>query len=308
MTKVGAKAAWDRRFGLVFMAALGVAITHRTLALLAMKRIATAAHGYGDAELLAAGGDPMLEFVLDRQAALLDALGAAGLWILAGRIPAFLAAFLLWLTAFSLATSERGAPVTERRLRVGWALLVSAAISVSSTVVLGALGWVFLRLARELLRTSGGYLPAYLMATAAALGLVWVVCDVWFELLRLCVAGGRLRPLAAIRSASRAWKGHLLALSATRLALSTLTIAVSLMAVVLLPAVTGSGSAERWWATVAIDLGLFGAICVRAAWLTWASAHVPPDLGPAPTPATFEDAAPDAAPALPADPSPDPGA
>lgn len=308
MTDVGAKVAWDRRFGLVALAALGVAIVHRTLAQLAVGPIGLAARGYGDAELLAAGGDPLLEFVLDRQAALVEALGVAGLWLLAGRIPCFLAAFLLWLATFSLATSERGSPAPERRLHIAAALLLSAAISSLSTVVLGALGWTFLRLARALRQLPEGHLNAQLATAAAALALIWVVCDVWFELLRQCVAGGRLRPLVAVRSASRAWKGHLVALSAARLALLGLTVAVSLAAIILLPAVTSSGQGERTWATVAIDLGLLGAICLRAAWLTWASAHVPPELGPAPTPATLEDAAPNEAPAVPADPSPGPDA
>jgi|GEM_PF-2738681 len=308
MTDVGAKAAWDRRFGLVVLAALGVAIVHRTLAQLAVRPLGAAARGYGDAELLTAGGDALLEFVLDRQAALLEALGMTGLWLLAGRIPCFLAAFLLWVTAFSLATSERGPPAPGRRLHLGSAFLLSAAISLLSTAVLGALGWTFLRLARALGRMPEGYLSAYLATAAAALALLWVASDVWFELLRLCVAGGRLRPVAAVRSASRAWKEHLLALGAARLALLGLMVAVSLAALVLLPAVTGSGQDERTWATVAIDLGLLGAICLRAAWLTWVSAHVPPELGPAPTPAKFEDAAPGEALAVPADPSPDPDA
>jgi hypothetical protein len=313
MTDAPANTRWNRRLGSLLLAALGVALVHRAIGLVAAAPYGTAAHGYSDAELLAPGGDSALLFVLDQRDELVAAAGAAGLTLLAGRVLCFLAAFLLWVMAYRLATGEQGSAEQDSakqgsRLHLAWALALSALVSLASPGLLAVFAWGLTRLARTLGDTSEQSRLAAFAIAGVACGGAWVVLDVWLELARLCLAAARLRPRAAARAASDTWKGHFLALGAARLAYVALACAVGFGALLLLRIVTGASAEERRWATFAIDLGLFGSVCLRGAWLTWASAHLPPRPAPPPTPVMFEDAAPAAEPAAPGDPSPGPDA
>jgi hypothetical protein len=297
-----------RRTGQLLLGVLALFAVHRVLAVLAARPLGALLRGYPDADLLAAGGDLMLELVLQHQHVLPSALGTAGLWLICGRALVFVATFLVHVLAFSLATTAHGPRSDTRRLHVGWALLLFAGTSLASGALLAPLAWAGVRLGRWLPQANVTDWPTYLAAAALVAALAWLLCVVWFDLFRLAVAGARLHPLAAAKVTAKAWRLGSRNLLAARFMLALGTIAITGLCVLMLPVVTTGSSGQRAFALLAIDLGLLGSVCLRAAWLTWASAHLAYCQAAELKPASSEAVPPSAEPAVPADPSPSPDA
>lgn len=272
-----AKPQKGRRPWAILGAALGLLLAHHLTALAASHAFRPLAHGYADAELLAPGGDLALELVLVHEGPLRAAIATAGVWLLVGRIPSFVAAFFLYQTAFAWAWPGpvRARPESARPLRVPWALLTVLAATLASSSLAGALLFGLLRLRRALVHAEVSHAAPILWCTALAGVLVWAVAEVWLDLHRLAVAGARLRPWRAAHSASHTWRRNLPLLAAARIALGAVTLAATTGGALLLPAMTRGERPQQLVASWTIDLGLLGALCLRAAWLTWASAHLP---------------------------------
>ena len=297
-----------RRLRPVLLAVGAIWASHRAATALAARPFRDVLAGYQDSELLAAGGELPLELVVIHEGALGQALVTAALWLLAARAPAFFASFWLESGAYALATAKDGQRSDTPRLHVAWALLLALAASLLEAGVLLALAWGLVRWARWLRHSSATDWLLYVGWAALGSALVWALCEVWLDLFRQAIVGARQRPRLAAGWASRTWLGHLGPLLSLRSALLLAQAGITMAGVLLLPAITRGNVDQRFWAVLAIDLGLVGSLCLRAAWLTWASAHLgarkPADLRPA----SSEDAAPSAEPAAPADPSPSPDA
>lgn len=309
MKNSGDESAVRRKTVELALAGLALFATHRILASLAARPLENLVRGYSDAELLAPGGDLALELVLQHEHTLLPALGSAGVWLLGGRIVVFLASFLLHNSAFSLATATHGAQSGVRRLHLAWALLLVAASSLFGWALVVPLGWGSIRVAGWLRETHATAWSSYLAIALLLLALIWLVYAVWFELFRLALAGARLRPVAAAKLAVRAFRHGLLGLVLHRLGLALAGSAVIALGGFLLPAVTRAGSAgQRAIASLTVDLALLGSVYLRAAWLTWASAHLAYSEAAGLRLENSEAAPPSAEPVVPADPTPDPDA
>jgi hypothetical protein len=267
----------DRRPWAILGAALGLLLAHELTALAAAHAFRPLAHGYADAELLAPGGDLALELVLAHESPLRAAIGTAGVWLLAGRIPSFVAAFFLYQATFAWAWSGpvRPRPESTRPLHALWALPTVLFTTLASSILAGSLLFGLLQLRRALVRAEVPHAAPILWSTALAGVLLWAVAEVWLDLHRLAVAGARLRPWNAARLAGHTWRRNLPLLAAARVALGAVSLAATAGGTLLLPAMTRGERSQQLVASWTIDLGLLGAICLRAAWLTWASAHLP---------------------------------
>lgn len=266
-----------RRPWAILGAALGLLLAHHLTALAAAHAFRPLAHGYSDAELLAPGGDLALELVLAHADPLRAAIATAGVWLVVGRIPSFVAAFFLYQAAFAWAWRGpvRARPDSARPLHALWALPTVLAATLASSILAGALLFGLLQLRRALVHAEVSHAPPILWCTALAGVLAWAVAEVWLDLHRLAVAGARLRPWSAAHSAGHTWRRHLPLLAAARIALGAVSLAATAGGALLLPAMTRGDRPQQLLASWTIDLGLLGAICLRAAWLTWASAHLP---------------------------------
>lgn len=307
-----ARISWSTQRRLVppLLGVLALWLTHRATGHLATRPLHALSRGYTDSELLAPGGDLLLELVRVQEPALRSAIATAGLWLLLGRVPAFLASFYCFRAAFALAWTgpAQARPAGVRPLHLAWSLLLVLAVTLTSGGLFGALLFSLYRLRRWLVHAEVGHGGSILALSALGMGLVWATAEVFFDLYRTALAGARLGPLLAARAAARAVAGRLLGLVALRMGLALAMGGVTVGAVLLLPAVTRGGGAASGWAVVALDVGLLGALCFRTAWLTWSSAHLPPAATPDLRPVNVEGAPPSEALGVPADPSPDPDA
>lgn len=267
----------QRRPWAVLAAAFGLLLAHHLTALAAAHSFHPLAAGYSDRELLAPGGDLALELMLLHEAPLRAALQSAGLWLLAGRIPAFVAAYFLLQAAFAWAwpgpLSPR--PAGAKPLHSALAPLAVLLTSLLSAALTASALFGFAQLRRALLRAEVSQPSALLFGAALVLFLLWALLEVWLDLLRLALAGARLRPWQAVRSAGRAWRQGVLPLLIARTLLAAVTLGATLGGAMLLSVMTRGERGAQWASGWTLDLGLLGAFCLRAAWLSWASAHLP---------------------------------
>jgi hypothetical protein len=292
----------------VLLAVGAIWASHRALVALAARPFQDVLSGYADAELLAAGGDLLLQLVVIHEQTLGTAIVAAGLWLLAARALAFVASFWLHSAAFGLASAEGDRRSGPAPLHIAWALLLLLSASLLETGVLVSLAWGLVHWARWLRQAGVSDWLGHLAWATALCALLWSSLELWLDLFRLAIAGARQRPLAGGAWAGRTWLRYFGRLLSLRAALLVATAAITASGVLLLPAVTQGGADQRFWAALAIDVGLVASLCLRAAWLTWASAHLQTCPAAALRPANYEDAAPSAEPAAPVDPNPNPDA
>jgi len=321
-----------RRLAQLLLGVVALWLTHRGLAAFAVAEVRPLARGYSDAELLSAGGDLVLELVRTHEQELQAALVSAGVVLAVGRLLVWTVAFFVDRAAFELAwpSALGGASREQRPLHTALSLPLVVVSSLGSVALATCLLLGVVRAGRWLRHQDSSH-AGWALGTLAVLSVVaWVLSEVWLELWRLAVSGARRRPIAAARSAARAFRNAWGRLSCTRALLALSTLGVTAGGVLLLPALTQEASEGRVWATVAIELGLLGALCLRAAWLCWASGHLSPaEFSPAEaspaeaspaeaspaeaspaevSSASSADAAKGAAPDEPLDPSPDPDA
>jgi len=285
-------------------------LSHRFVAALAVRDLRSLGSGYTDAEVLAPGGDLALELARVLQTPLRSALVAVGFWLLLGRVPALVAAFFLQRMAVRVVWSGSLRLRPEGTRPLHWAALFPLVLGVTLlgwTLVTALLVALF-KLRSGVLRVATTDAAPLLAVAAVILVLAWAFAQVWLDLCRALLASGRVELLAALRLPGLTLLRHYLRLLGARILLGGATSGLALGSVCLLTVVTRGDAPARTWATIAVDLGLLGAICLRAAWLAWVSAHVPHAPAAPVRPASSADDPPGAAPAAPDDPSPDPGA
>lgn len=312
MTESARRAA-GRRPWAVLATVASLVLVHRLTALLATLDLRPLVHGYSDAELLAPGGDLGLELVLIHQSPLRAALGTLGLWLVVGRLPSFLAVFFLYRTTFSWTwpAAVRARPGSVRPLHAALTLPVVLGASAASFALLGVLLFCLWRLRRWTAEVELEHAGVVLGLAAVVALVAWAAAEVWLDLHRLAVAGARLRPGEAARAAGQAWRHGAGLLVALRAGLAVLGATLPLAGALLLPVMTRGTRFDQVAATLTLELGLLGAACLRAAWLAWASAHLPPAAPSAAADLSRENSAaalPSAAPDAQDDPSRDPGA
>jgi len=298
-----------RRAGL--LAAVGALwLSHRVVAIGAVDGFVPLTHGFSDGELLAPGGDLELELVRVLQDPLRSALSGLALWLLVGRLPALVAAFFLQRMAVRVAWSGSLHLRPEGTRPLHWAALFPLVLGVTllGWTLAAALLLALFKLRNRVLYVTTTDAAPLLLVGAAVLVLVWASAEVWLDLCKALLASGQVTLLAALRLPGLALFRHYRWLVSARIVLGGATLALMSGSVWLLTLITRGGSPERTWATLAIDLGLLGSICLRAAWLTWASAHVPHAPAAPVTRANFAGDRPSAAPGEQGDPSPNPDA